>query len=248
MTINSLTKLIFSKQKNGAERTVTLFNCFRFRYSKPSNDAALKLKSVWERVQNRHLDAFKKSALVRELNNESLCIDCGANVGAIAEVFASKGATVHCFEPQAQCCEILLNKFRDNRKVYVHQAAVLDRPTRLKLYKCKHHASDIIFSQASSAFPSNTEIDEHSFEEVEAIDLIDFINSLGRNVDVLKLDIEGAEFAVLSRLIESGAHTRIKHILVETHDASIPELKQPAEEVRRKIAEQNITNIDLSWV
>jgi len=42
--------------------------------------------------------------------------------------------------------------------------------------------------------------------------------------------------------------TKIKHILVETHDKEIPELKEIAEKVREKIQRENITNIDLTWV
>ena len=70
--------------------------------------------------------------MLSSLNSESLCIDCGANVGAVAEILSATGATVHCFEPQVEYCDVLRVKFRFQKNVFIHQKAALDRREKLK--------------------------------------------------------------------------------------------------------------------
>lgn len=85
------------------------------------------------------------------------------------------------------------------------------------------------------------------FDEVNAIDLIDFILSIDSYIDILKLDVEGAEFCILERLIHEDIYKDINYILVETHDDRIPEVVECAKRVRAEIKKRGITNIDLTW-
>jgi FkbM family methyltransferase len=57
-------------------------------------------------------------------------------------------------------------------------------------------------------------ITENSSILYPSIDLVDYLPAC---VDLLKLDIEGAEFAVLTKLCETGAIQRIKRLVCECH-------------------------------
>jgi hypothetical protein len=52
----------------------------------------------------------------------------------------------------------------------------------------------------------------------EAIDIGDYVNNMDRDVDVLKMNVEGAEYVIIERLLDSGAYKRIGRWLVEDHE------------------------------
>ena len=62
--------------------------------------------------------------VVGSLKKDQVCIDCGANVGLITELFASYGCFVHSFEPNPFVYKILNNKFFSNKKISLHNSAV----------------------------------------------------------------------------------------------------------------------------
>ena len=62
------------------------------------------------------------------------------------------------------------------------------------------------------------------------------------------MDIEGAEYVTLTRLIERGLTNQIDHIVVETHEKKTPELREKHVALLQLIQERNIQNIDLNWV
>src|SRR5262245_37862721 len=61
--------------------------------------------------------------------------------------------------------------------------------------------------------------------EIECIDIDRFVRSLVRRVRLLKLDIEGAEIAVINRIIDAGSIDSIDQVAAETHEGAITHLK-----------------------
>jgi len=57
-----------------------------------------------------------------------------------------------------------------------------------------------------------------SHESEMQVDCIDLSRAIPEETDLLKMDIEGAEFPVLQKLFETGAIQRVKRIAVELHD------------------------------
>src|SRR3546814_3462131 len=82
---------------------------------------------------------------------------------------------------------------------------------------------------------------------VEAVDFAAFLEAMDRPVALLKMDIEGAEVAVLERLLERGLHDRIERAFVEVHDRKIPELVEPTNRLRQKLHDLPVPHINLSW-
>ncbi|OFY26941.1 MAG: hypothetical protein A2X09_15080 [Bacteroidetes bacterium GWF2_43_11] len=195
------------------------------------------------------MEIFKNSEAVKSLNETSICIDCGAHIGRVSDIFAGIGATVYAFEPHPQVFAQLSKRFEFNPKVHCIPKGVYNKATTMNLYMFKYACDDELFwAQGSSIYATNKEIDNLNYIEIEMIDLISFIKELNVKIDILKLDVEGAEFDILENLIKNDLHNSIHHILVESHENEILELADKAAYIKKIIAEKNINNINLEWI
>ena len=229
-------------------------------------DIRKKVRSIESMIKRRRNDEkiheyaiFSMSEALRDVGPESICIDCGAHKGLISEVFLRMGATVYAFEPN----HYLFNyaRFRlgdavEGGSFHIANNAVWDRVENIKLYLREELGEETMLdsaSESSSILIEKTrdnikyQTSEDKFLEVESVDLAEFIDSLNQDVHILKLDVEGAEFDILLKLIHTGVYTKVRHIFVETHEDKIPELREKSDETRRLIADNGITNIDLDW-
>ena len=99
---------------------------------------------------------------------------------------------------------------------------VWDRNTTTQLYFHNQAKGDEAFwSFGSSILKNKGNVDKGRSIEIEIIDLTEFIENLNRNVDLLKIDIEGAECELLEKFIEKELYKKVKITLVETHDRKI---------------------------
>lgn len=246
---------IFSIKNEGGYKIINFMGAkLKFKNRKHSEKTKQSqnpdiIKKSWQKAEENNLNNFINSEMYSQVDENSICIDCGANVGTITGAFANKGATVYAFEPNPECFEELIKKFKGNPKIHIYQKGVLDRTSTMKLYKSIYHNDDsLFFSQSSSLYSSKDNVDSKEYFEVECIDLIEFIKDLNQDIDILKIDVEGAEFQILEKLINENLYEKIEHILVETHDETIPEIREIATKVRKTIKELNITNINLDWI
>jgi FkbM family methyltransferase len=186
--------------------------------------------------------------LFRELRAGDLAIDCGANVGHYTELMARRGAEVYAIEPNPAAFAVLEERFSGYENVHCFHKALHTEPSTVRLYMHEHAVEDpVLWSSGSSLLPFKGNVDPSSFVEVEAIDFCTFVAELGRAIKVVKMDIEGAEVAIIEKLLDTGMIDRICHLLVETHDHKIPELHGPTSRLRGRIAAQNVKQIDLGW-
>lgn len=88
------------------------------------------------------------------------------------------------------------------------------------------------------------------YDEVKLIDLVEYItqNILPQRIFMLKLDIEGAEFEVMDKIISSKLYEKIDYIACETHERYFKDGKEKIKNLREKIAQNNIKNIFLDWI
>lgn len=192
----------------------------------------------------RHHPAFA------DLGPGDVAIDGGANLGLVTEVLAANGAEVHAFEPNPDAFRVLSERFGDAPHVHLYPQALLDEPGTMTLYLHLNYDRDPErLSQGSSLISEKRNVSETRGVAVEVVDLAAFIERLGKPVKVLKLDVEGAEYRILTRLIESGTIDRIGRVLVETHAKAIPSLRPADASLRRRIEEAGLAGkIDLNWI
>lgn len=170
-------------------------------------------------------------------------------MGKITVKMAKRGATVFAFEPNIHAYTFLQEQVKPYENVTCYNKAVWIKEGKMNLHFHQEATNnDLFWSFGSSLVTDKINIDKNRFVEVETVDLVTFINALNTHVDLLKIDVEGAECEILEKLIETNTYQKIGLILVETHDAKIPHQKEKTDHIRQLIAERNIKNINLNWL
>ena len=188
-------------------------------------------------------------AAFRALGPDSVAIDCGANVGTYTALMVDRGATVYAFEPNPHEFDVLASRFTGLENVHCANAAVSNREGRALLYLHRDAGEDPVrWSTASSLLAAKGNVSVENAIDVQLVDLDAFIRGLGRRVTLLKLDVEGVEVAILRRLLETGTIDLLDAVLVEMHEARIPELRDQSAELRAELARHGATNVRLDWV
>lgn len=183
-----------------------------------------------------------------DLRPGDIAVDCGAHVGKISQKLERRGAIVHAFEPNPYAFQQLEKRFACSNSVHLYNKAVFDRSGSFNLYCHKNSDEDEVrFAQASSLFKEKPNVREDKYFEVEVVDLSEFLKHIGSRVRLLKLDVEGAECQILTKLIESNVVDSIDYIFVETHERKMPELKKPVKELKHLISKRGKKNINLDW-
>jgi FkbM family methyltransferase len=171
--------------------------------------------NFWHRHSLREIfleEVYKFTAC----NTQPRIIDCGANIGLSVIYFKRlyPGAKVIAFEPDAD----IYRKLNENllmfglHDVMVYEKAVWNANTNLKF----HAAGSLSGAVQSDIQTAET---NQSFKNVKAIRLSEWLNE---PTDFLKIDIEGAEFEVLTDCETKLGN--VSNIFIEYH--STPGKKQ----------------------
>ena len=150
---------------------------------------------------------------VRTSSDAKLIVDCGANVGYSTAYFLSKYPTaqVIAVEPDRRNYEVLTrNTAGYGARAVAINAAVWSHKTRLALHR--HDRGEWA-----------TQVKEANVAESADIDAVDIPEILNRSkhdrIDLLKIDIEGAEGELFSHNYESWID-RVETIVIELHGDS----------------------------
>lgn len=160
---------------------------------------------VYREIMERHEYRLKVNGQVRAI------IDAGANIGLASVYFAHcfPQATIIALEPEAA-------NFEQLRKNTRHYSRI--RPLKYALWHEKA-TLDIYARQTGSLGFSihNTDDCEKSIEAVDALGLEDLMVQFGLDrIDLLKIDIEGAEKTVFNH--SQGWIGKVGIIIAEMHD------------------------------
>jgi FkbM family methyltransferase len=168
---------------------------------------------------NQHLPSVK-------LRSSPTIIDCGANIGlvSLAYINAYPKANIHAIEPASDNFELLRKNLGGNDGIRIIRAAVSNQSGTGQLVLSKRSPSSHSMSEAAIRHQGKR----------ERIDLITLKDYLDRNniekVDLLKLDIEGAEMDAIEGL---GKRIRDVRVIVgEVHPKIVDE-----NEVKKKLVE-----------
>lgn len=178
-----------------------------------------------------------------------IVVDIGAHRGETAAAFAARGATVHAFEPNPDIFPLLVATARRYPGIHHHQAAVLDQDSAMQLYLHRDYSSDPgRHSESSSLLPEKANLSTEDSRTVAVRDVAGIVAEIGKPIDAMKIDAEGAEYRILRRLITSGAVDRISTVYVEPHVDRIPALAGEQAAVAALIAERGLgARIRFDW-
>ncbi|TMI63417.1 MAG: FkbM family methyltransferase [Bacteroidetes bacterium] len=192
---------------------------------------------------------FKLLPWLFRLNKNSVIIDCGANTGQISSFLSITGATIYAFEPDPIAFESLQKNCGKRKNINCINKGVWNKNTMLKLFRhTEMRNNEQAFTVGSSIVDTKKNINPASFVEVEVINLIEFIQSLNLKVDLVKIDVEGAETEILQSIIHQDAHRLFKTMYVETHETKIPGQEEYLKKIELLMKQKGIGNIKLNWI
>ena len=151
---------------------------------------------------------IKKNYMFDTITDTPLIIDCGANIGLSAIFFKQiyPKSKIICFEPDPIIYELLkynLNQFSYN-DIQIINSAVWFKDEKLIFETDKSWGGKIV--------------SENNINTI-GIDAINLNNYLDKQVDFLKIDIEGAEYEVIKNSSELILKN-VKNIFFEWHSFS----------------------------
>jgi FkbM family methyltransferase len=133
------------------------------------------------------------------LTNNSIVVDLGARHGDWSGLIRRKySPKIYCFEVVSEFCN-QLKKLNYN----TFCVAVSDKKEKVKL--------GIVQSEASLFFKEST----FESESIPANEIFEIINE--EYIDLIKINVEGAEYPILKNLIETNSIIKIKNIQVQFH-------------------------------
>lgn len=148
---------------------------------------------------------------VYALSPESKIFDVGAFQGEFSErMLQEYGANIWAFEPHPKFHQKLSEIFQGDPRVTVLNYGLGARSESLKL-------SD---DSNSSSFLRNKS-KKQRYLTAKVLDIGEFLNSSKlEDIDLIKLNVEGMEFDIVSRLIDSGLIVQFKHLQIQWHRVS----------------------------
>jgi FkbM family methyltransferase len=159
-----------------------------------------------------------KAQIIRSAN--PVIFDVGASRGNYAEGYIKifSPCKIFCFEPLADCIVALKSRFINNSSVETHQLALSDKTGSADFFcnALDETSSLLPFSPAAEMNWEGVDIHTNNSIPVECITLDDFLEKHAiQQVDILKIDVQGAEMAVLRGAEKALDAGRIKVIFFE---------------------------------
>lgn len=169
-------------------------------------------------------DGDKTHRMNYPLNPESIVLDLGGYLGDwAAAIYCMHSPKIFVFEPVYHFYQIILKRFFNNKQVVVHNFGLSNSTGNIFID---------LKGDATSVFYLNEKTESNI--EISLVDIIEFLNNNSfTKIDLLKLNIEGSEYDILDRLLDSGWINNIEHIQVQFHD-----FVENAEERRHNIRER----------
>ena len=147
---------------------------------------------------------------ILDMDNCKTVLDIGANVGLWTKYILSRNAKkVFSFEPNKKAIEHLKFTLKDEKNATIIEKAVYKENGTLQFFIDDNNSLTSSLLSESGHKPSY---------DVSAITLGEALNLTGEeNIDLVKIDIEGAEFDIIENL-SSNVFARINSFLIEYHD------------------------------
>lgn len=169
-----------------------------------------------------------------------IVVDLGANIGyytlLAAKLVGSKGK-VYAFEPEPRNYDLLLRNIELNgyENIVPVQKAVSNAAGIVRFYLSdkdigahtlrKHRSDKRYFNQNSFG----------KFIEVESISLDEFFKDEQHQIDVIKMDIEGAEMLALAGMDRVIRNSKNLKMCMEFYPSAITDMGHSPEELARKL-------------
>jgi len=173
------------------------------------NTGTYQRYSQWRKKVKRGFEKKKKmKELVRFygefLAKDSICFDIGANIGNRTEVFLKLGARVVVVEPQADCLQVLRQKFSSSNQVSIVAKAIDAQPGTKELFVGHSSTLASMSPEWIDRVSQAGRFEGHTWNRkviVPTTTISELIKQYGVPA-FCKIDVEGYEYPVLQGLSE----------------------------------------------
>ena len=178
----------------------------------------LLARTRWGRERKSKDPFFVTQKLIR--TPTPLIFDVGAHVGETAARYRAlfPGALIHCFEPYPPSFEGLATAARADARIVPHNVAVAESTGTATLRVNRASVTNSLLASDSRGdnYWGSGLLDTEGEVTVKTVALDDFCREQRiEHVDVLKIDVQGAEYAVLAGARDLLARHAIDLIYIE---------------------------------
>lgn len=169
------------------------------------------------------------------LDEESLVFDVGGYRGDWAHGIAEKyNPYIYIFEPIPQFYSFIKQRFQKNEKVTAYNLGLLDK-RRVGCMSVNEDCSSLYFVANDTMM-------------VPFVDLGGCLDRLSvKHVDLIKINIEGAEYPLLRHMIDLGLVPIFQNILIQFH-SFYPDAEEIRREIRVSLEETHLLTFDYPFV
>lgn len=140
------------------------------------------------------------------IGEDDTVFDVGGYEGDWAHEIAKRyDPYIHVFEPVPEHAEACRQRFADNPKIRVHEVGLADVDGEARIS---------VLGNESTLFRSGGQT-----VGVTLVDIVRFLEENGiERIAVVKINVEGGEYALLPRMVSSGLARRCENIQVQFHN------------------------------
>ena len=152
------------------------------------------------------------------LNQDSVVFDLGGYYGLFSkQIYNRYKCNIHTFEPIEYLYDICHQELKDLDKVKLYRKVLGDKNDTVNFY---------VAGDASSIYMGWGQVkNENSYIEMIPIDSYMADKNI-HEVDLLKMNIEGAEYYLLEYMIDKGILIKFKNIQIQFHENSVDNWKE----------------------
>ncbi len=177
-----------------------------------------------------------------------MAVDLGANAGIYTLRMAATGAHVVAIEPDPFAFDMLRDRVGHAGNVTLLPVAAGTSAGQMTLHRTANFEQDPArHTTSSSLLADKKNVAGGQGMAVEVIDIVAYLTDLNRDIALMKVDIEGAEVAVMEALLDAPVAQRIGHIFVETHARSIPRLADRTDALRARTQNRARPKVNWDW-
>ncbi len=171
-----------------------------------------------------------------ELDQDSVIVDAGGYHGEFAKTINDKyGSIVFVLEPIVSLHEGIENLFGRNPRVIPLNYAIAARTEQ----------AEISMEGDGSSLYAN---DSGVTETIQCVDVREFFDTNNiETIDLLKLNIEGAEYDVLDRIIELDLLPSIKNMQVQFH-RFVPDCDRRRKAIQKSLSKTHTCVWNYDWI
>ena len=169
------------------------------------------------------------------LNQDSIVFDLGGYIGEWSDKIQRKyDSKVYIFEPVFKYFSELKKTFEFKENIKIYNFGLSD----------KTYDTEIIHDGASSSLY----LTDGEKEKIKLINFVDFIKSEEiKNIDLIKINIEGGEYDLLDFILENNLQTQINNFQIQFHKM-FDDCEIRRNNIREKLSETHILTYDYTFV